>query len=74
MIDCRSPKLRRKGEINGPFNWNGLLSVFCYAVIVAACGYILFMTGRHYETVAKGDVVNQASIFNEYKSARIGGH
>ena len=74
MIEKRRPKLRRKGEQDGPFDWPGMLNTFCYIVIIVACFYVAFMAGRHYETVAQQDAVSHASVWKEYKSARVRGH
>lgn len=73
MIDMRRPHNRRKGEIDGPFDWGSVRDFFTWAVILAALFYVCFLGGRWYESAQK-DTVHPASIAKEYKAFRVRGN
>jgi hypothetical protein len=74
MIDCRSPKYRRKGECDGRFSWGVVVDAFVLIIISLAIFAVGFWTGTHYAKVSIQDIVNPATIFSQYKSSRVHGH
>ena len=74
MIEKRKPKLRRIGEMNGPFNWWAVLDAFVILLLVLAMTCIGFMLGWWHCEASHDTPVNQASIAGEYKAFRIQEH
>jgi len=54
MIDWRQPKLRRRGELNGPVDYDRMFEWTVWLLIVLAVVYISFTGGRHFESVQNG--------------------
>lgn len=49
MIDRRKPKLRRRGEENGPIDWRGVRSLIVDLLLVVALMAGGIWAGAHYE-------------------------